>query len=300
MSLSHPCAAAPLNDGDHDPVREITVDAGGIALSGLLAQPTTPPRALLIALHGGGMRAGYFHGRADPATSLLALAASCGYAALALDRPGYGHSAAQLPTGMGLSDQADRLRAAARAYRLSRSCGAGVFLVGHSMGGKAALRVASGWTDGGLLGVDVSGVGNKWSATAQRVNGRAGRLSHRMHWGPLALYPPGTFRLADALITPVPEEEAREIPDWPKAYPEVARDIRVPVRFTFAEHEQWWCSDPHTVRAMLGRLGSPLARSEHLASAGHNISLGRTARAYHLRVLAFLEECITLADTGAP
>lgn len=136
------------------------------------------------------MRAGYFHGRADPATSLLALAASCGYAALALDRPGYGRSAAQLPEGMGLSEQADRLRAAVRAYRLSRPCGSGVFLVGHSLGGSAALHMGSGWTDGGLLGVDVSGIGDRWSATARRLNGEGGRLSHRMHWGPLALYPP--------------------------------------------------------------------------------------------------------------
>ena len=30
--------------------------------------------------------------------------------------------------------------------------------------------------------------------------------------------------------------------------------------------------------------------------AGHNISLGRTARAYHLRALAFFEECLPERD----
>lgn len=280
------------------PVRAITLDGNGVALSGLLAEPACEPRALLVALHGGGMRAGYFDGRADPATSLLTLAASCGYAALALDRPGYGRSAAQLPGGAGLSEQADLLRAALDDYRAGRPCGAGVLLVGHSLGGGAALHTASGWTGGGLLGVDVSGIGDRWAPAVRQLAARGGRLSHRMHWGPLALYPPGTFRSADTLITPVPEREAREILDWPQAYEGLARDVRVPVRFTFAEHERWWRSDPETVRAMLDRLGTPLARSERLAGAGHNTSLGRTARTYHLRVLAFLEECLTLPGAG--
>ncbi|MEU9451991.1 alpha/beta hydrolase [Streptomyces sp. NPDC048277] len=276
------------------PVRAITLDGEGITLSGLVCEPASAPRALLVALHGGGMRAGYFHGPADPATSLLTLAASCGYTALALDRPGYGRSTGQLPEGMGLSEQAGQLRAAVRHYRLHRPCGAGVLLVGHSLGGKAALHTASGWTDGGLLGVDVSGIGDRWAVAARQLTDQGHRLSHRMHWGPLALYPPGTFRLAEALIAPIPEREAHEIPDWPQVYAGLAGEIRVPVRFTFAEHEKWWRSDPHSVRAMLDRLGSPLSRSERLARAGHNISLGRTARIYHLRVLAFLEECLDL------
>ncbi|MFC8515245.1 alpha/beta hydrolase [Streptomyces sp. NPDC057257] len=279
------------------PVREITLDGEGVTLSGLVCEPESEPRALLVALHGGGMRAGYFHGQADPATSLLTLAASCGYTALALDRPGYGRSAGQLPEGMGLSEQAGLLRAAVRQYRLRHPRGGGVLLVGHSLGGKAALHTASGWTDGGLLGVDVSGIGDRWAVPARELTGQGHRLSHRMHWGPLALYPPGTFRLAQALTTPVPHREAREISDWPQAYATLAGEVRVPVRFTFAEHEKWWRSDPHSVRAMLDRLGSTLSRSERLAGAGHNISLGRTARVYHLRVLAFLEECRALADT---
>jgi hypothetical protein len=31
---------------------------GSVELSGLLAEPETPPRALVLALHGGGMTAG--------------------------------------------------------------------------------------------------------------------------------------------------------------------------------------------------------------------------------------------------
>jgi hypothetical protein len=46
---------------------------GSVELSGLLAEPETPPRALVPALHGGGMTAAYFHGRAHPDLSLLRL-----------------------------------------------------------------------------------------------------------------------------------------------------------------------------------------------------------------------------------
>ncbi len=300
MPLHESSVTAPATDPGSAPVRAITLDGRGITLSGLLAEPASPPRALLVALHGGGMRAGYFHGRADPATSLLALAASCGYAALAVDRPGYGRSATQLPTGMGLPEQADVVRAALDDYRLSRPCGAGTLLVGHSLGGVVALHASSRWTGEGLLGVDVSGIGDQWAPGADQLVGQAGRLSHRMHWGPLALYPPDTFRLADALIAPIPEQESHEILDWPRLYPEVAPDVRAPVRFTFAEHELWWRSDPETVRAMLEQLGSPLSWSERLTDAGHNISLGRTARTYHLRVLAFLEQCLSLPGAGEP
>jgi pimeloyl-ACP methyl ester carboxylesterase len=277
----------------------IELNAGGLALSGLLALPeVSAPRAVLVALHGGGMRAGYFHGRADPATSLLSIAAACGYAALALDRPGYGSSVAQVPEGLGLDEQAARIRHALVAYARQHPTGAGFFLVGHSLGGKVALSTAAGWSGTPLAGVDVSGIGDRWAADPGHLTDPGGRHARRLHWGPLYLYPPRTFRFAEQLIAPIPAKEAAEIPHWPRRYPKVARSVRVPVRFTFAEHERWWRHDPETVDAMAARLASPLVRTEVLAGAGHNISLGVAARSYHLRVLAFLEECLPRPAAG--
>ncbi|NEE43926.1 alpha/beta hydrolase, partial [Streptomyces sp. SID8455] len=78
-----------------------------LTLSALLAEPVDmAPRAVLVALHGGGMRAGYFDSRARPGLSLLALGAQLGYTVLAVDRPGYGLSAARLPRGLALEDSA--------------------------------------------------------------------------------------------------------------------------------------------------------------------------------------------------
>ncbi|MDJ1135001.1 alpha/beta hydrolase [Streptomyces iconiensis] len=273
-------------------VREIVLDAGGVPLSGLLAVPTGPPRAVVVALHGGGMRAGYFHGTADPACSFLALAAARGYTALALDRPGYGHSAAKLPQGASLARQTALLRAALERFGESCPTGAGLLLLGHSLGGKLALTAAAHPLPG-LLGVDVSGVGNRWATHPDSLRTPGGRGTHHLHWGPPALYPPGTFRLAERLVTAMPVREAREIPDWPRLYAGLAERVTVPVRLTFAEHERWWRCDERALGAMTSVLVSAASvRTERLPGAGHNISLGLRARAYHQRVLAFLEECL--------
>lgn len=293
-----PAALAARTDAS---VRAVRLDARGVTLSGLLALPRErPPRAVLVALHGGGMRAGYWHGRAEPSTSLLTLAAACGYAALAVDRPGYGESAAQLPEGLPLLEQADRIRDALSAYAARYPTGGGFLLVGHSLGGKVAIATAAGWSGMELLGVDVSGISDRWAVDPAILTGAGARRASNLHWGPLSLYPPRTFQFAQRLVAPVPSVEFAEIPAWPRTYAGLARTVGVPVRFTFAEHERWWRSDRETLEAMTARLAAPLVRTEHLAGAGHNISLGRAARSYHLRVLAFLEECLARREASVP
>lgn len=275
------------------PVRPVELNVRGLTVSGLLAEPReSPPRAVIAALHGGGMRAGYFHGQADPATSLLTLAAARGAAVLALDRPGYGASAVQVPEGMELAEQAEAVSGALAEHARRRPVGGGFLLLGHSLGGKVALAAAAGWKGPGLLGVDVSGISDRWAVDPASLSGTERARARSRAWGPPSLYPPDTFRAARRLAAPVPEREAAQIPHWPRIYARLAPAVRVPVRFTFAEYERWWRSDPVTVEAMAARLDAPVVRIEHVAGAGHNISLGLKARSYHLRVLAFLEECL--------
>ncbi|MFG2130869.1 alpha/beta fold hydrolase [Streptomyces sp. NPDC048751] len=302
MAQSVPAPMTPKRAPSSPVVEEVELAAGDVRLSGLLALPPgQEPRAVIVALHGGGMGAGYFHGQADPSTSLLSLAAAAGYAALALDRPGYGVSADRLPQGMPLAEQAVRVRAALRTYAVERARGASFFLVGHSFGGTLALTtVATAEPEDRLLGVDVSGVGERWALSPAQRAAVGHRHDHRLHWGPLALYPPGTFRLAQDLVGPVPPREIEEIHHWPRRYAALAPRIRVPVRFTFAEHERFWACDPASVRDLTAPLASPLVCTDRLTGAGHNISLGYAARRYHLRVLSFLEECRAHASRTAP
>ncbi|WP_405823304.1 lysophospholipase [Streptomyces sp. NBC_01390] len=293
-------AVSPLNSADCD-VREIVLDAGRTRLSALLAQPRdTPPRAVVVALHGGGMRAGYFHGQAHPSLSLLTLGARLGFTVLAVDRPGYGLSAAALPQGADLGEQADMLHAALGDFTAAHATGAGMFLIAHSYGGTVALALADAARDaeagGRLLGLDLSGISHRRAIDVHALGGFHGRRTTRLHWGPLQLYPPGTFRLAERLVTAMPVREEAEAVRWPGSFAAIAAGVRVPVRFTFAEFERWWLHDEATLKEMTGLLTASRVVVDRLPRAGHNISLGWAARAYHLRALAFLEECLTDRD----
>ncbi|SCK52532.1 Lysophospholipase [Streptomyces sp. ScaeMP-e48] len=293
-------------------IRAITLHAAGLTLSALLAEPVdAAPRAVLVALHGGGMRAGYFDSRARPGLSLLALGAQLGYTVLAVDRPGYGLSAARLPRGLALEDSAPVLRAALADFSARYATGAGLFLVAHSYGGKLALAAAdaSGGPSGdaaadafgdALIGLDISGLGNRLAVAPHQLPGPGGQGEWRKHWGALRLYPPDAFRLGQALLSPVPEIEAAQGPLWPERYPELAARVRVPVRFTFAEQEQWWRHDEEAVAELTRPFASAPVRVDHQPDAGHNISLGWAARTYHLRVCGFLEECLLARDAALP
>src|SRR5256885_665779 len=111
---------------------EITLPTADGPLSALWSRPETgPARGTLVALHGGGMRAGYFHTRAAPGLSFLDLGARFGWEVLAVDRPGYGLSASWAPQGLPLPAQRELLLEALTSFPVA----AGVVLAGHSYGG---------------------------------------------------------------------------------------------------------------------------------------------------------------------
>jgi pimeloyl-ACP methyl ester carboxylesterase len=280
-------------------VRQITVGTGSARLSGLISEPSRiPPRAVVVALHGGGMRAGYFDGQALAGMSLLELGAGLGYTVLALDRPGYGLSADRFPAGRTLAEQTEILRAVLADAAGRYEVGAGFFLVAHSYGGKLALTTAAE-TGTELIGVDVSGCGHRYAADT-RLLGSHGRAGWRLNWGPLGLYPPDTFTAGRALVTPMPERERQEALRWPESLPGVAARIRIPVRLTFAEHEAWWRHDQDSLAELTTLFGSALVTVDRQPDAGHNISLGWAARSYHLRALGFLEQCLYRREAAHP
>ncbi|MFF1506889.1 alpha/beta hydrolase family protein [Streptomyces sp. NPDC058326] len=296
-------AAAPraTTTAEHSPgVLPITLDALGVPLSGLLAHPTDgPPRATVVALHGGGMRAGYFDGQAHPTLSLLTVAAHLGFAVLALDRPGYGTSAAHLPAGETLAEQATRVLAALDTYERTRITGAGFLLLGHSYGGKLALRTAAQARPGTVLAVDVSGCGAEYAVPHDQLPDRDHAGSLRHNWGPLRLYPDGSFASLAPLVAARPVRECAEARDWPLRFPEVAARIDMPVRMTFAEFEYWWRHDDAARARMERAFPDKVLRFTRHSGAGHNISLGWAARSYHLGALGFFEECLA-AHHSAP
>ena len=281
-------------------VRPILLEAAGLTLSGLLAEPPDgPPRATVVAVHGGGMRAGYFDGQVHADLSLLTLGARLGFTVLALDRPGYGRSAAQVPDGLTLDEQSAVLPAALDAFAERFTVGRGFLLLAHSYGGKLALTTVA--RTPGLLALDASGVGHRFDIGPAKRPRLRRHLDWERNWGPLGLYPPGTFRAAEALVAPMPAREAAEVDLWPEMFGELAPRIDIPLRLTFAEHEAWWLHEKPDLADLTSRLTkAPVVRVEHQPGAGHNISLGRAARCYHLRALAFFEECLQSAAQTTP
>ncbi|MEV5436568.1 alpha/beta fold hydrolase [Streptomyces sp. NPDC052682] len=297
-------SAPPVSSVPTDGVERIVLGRGRHRLGAWRAAPVTgSPRAVLVAVHGRAMSPGYFAGPVAPHTSLLALASSLGHTVLAVERPGYGLSRSSLPLGLPLADQALLLRRAMADYADQHPVGAGFFLVGHSDGGKTALYLAGeqwGETPAErLLGLDLNGCGWHYSPAAAHfpdtLNGGAGQLN----WGPLRLYPGSTFHASRALLRDVPAAEEAETAHWPARFPAVAARVRCPVRLTFGEHEGWWRLDRDEMAAMAAcftRTRPPVV--ERVPEAGHNLSLGLAAPLYHLRALAFLEECLATVPTS--
>lgn len=290
-------------------VREIALDADGITLSALLSEPAqVQPRATVVALHGGGMTAGYFDGQAHPGVSLLTLGASLGFNVLAIDRPGYGSSSQTLPAGQSLAEQARTVAAAVDTFAVSNPAGEGVFLLAHSYGGKLALTLAAAhdqcFPTGSrpeLLGIDISGCGHRYAVAADQLPGPTGHGRMSLNWGRLSLYPPDTFRHSTGVVAPMPERERAEAVRWEHTFAAVAERVRVPLRLTFAELESWWRHDEETLTDLTRQLtAAPRVHVDRLPGAGHNISLGWAARSYHLRALAFLEECLAAREAAVP
>lgn len=295
-------AMPPMSPG----VRPVALAAGDVTLSALIAQPSGPPRATVVAVHGGGMSAGYFDGQAHPDVSLLALGARLGYTMVAVDRPGYGLSAADAPSGQTLAEQSAALHAALRHLAGRAETGAGVFLLAHSFGGKLALTYAAcqaGDPDPSvppLLGLDISGLGRDYAVDPGHGPDPHQHRHWKRNWGALRFYPPNTFREAETLVAPMPPREQAEALEWPRRFPVAAAAVQVPVRLTFAEQELWWHHDEDTVADLAAHFASaPSAAVDRQPGAGHNISLGWAARTYHLRAFAFFEECLARRSAGA-
>nr|WP_274536625.1 alpha/beta fold hydrolase [Pseudofrankia sp. BMG5.36] len=259
-----------------------------------------------MALHGGGMNAAYFHGEALPELFLLTIGAAAGWNVLALDRPGYGASAG-LPAELCLlRAQADLVFRALDTFALSHDVGAGFLLCGHSYGLKLSIHLGGHARGGELLGLDGSGAGRRYRPErTRRVAEGTRQLSRqdaiRLFWGPPELYPPGTFRPGRGLIEPVPATENREAAAWPDEFPALAAAVRIPVRLTFAEHENWWVCDDAELAAIAGAFAAaPSVETARQPGAGHNISLGWAALPYHLAALAFAERCLLRARGDTP
>ncbi|MDJ0362462.1 alpha/beta hydrolase [Rhodococcus sp. H29-C3] len=266
-------------------VERVDLSSGDIRLTGLFASPTTSPRATIVAVHGLGMTARYFDYRALAGQSFLEFASESGYNVVSVNRPGYGGSSSFSDGMSTIEMQADALASCVNSFLEHRDVGAGVIMMAHSFGCKVALSLSSRSLLRDLIGIELSSCGYRYEPGV-----RLDFSSHYRNWGPLRLYPPGTFlTLKDILATP-PEQEIAEAARWTQIFPTLAKNIRVPIRLTFGEYEGWWRHDKDALLEIQELLdSSPMVAVEQHPDAGHNIGLGISAHEYHLKALNFFD-----------
>jgi len=277
------------------------VDVDGIPMSALLCE-AREPRAVLVALHGGAVTSRYFDYPDQPRLSLLRTAAALGFTTVAIDRPGYGSSA---PFGESMASPARRVDLAYGVVdRLlaSRPRGAGLFLWAHSIGCALGVLMAGDDRRSDLLGLEIAGTGRHHAPGAveildfrQRdpaVPRRSGPGLRDLLWEPSRLYPAEVVGAA-RIQSPGPPYEATVARRWPLEFAEVAARVRIPVHYTLGDQERVWSSGPEAMADIAGLFtASPRVVTDEQADSGHNLSIGRTATGYHLKILSFVEECV--------
>lgn len=305
MTVSTPDPPCPPgSESPHGTPGPVQTEVAGIGVSGLLARARNP-RAVLVAIHGGATTATYFDCPGHPELSLLRTGSEFGLTVLALDRPGYGASAPFADRLWDPQARVDLMYSAVARLLRDEPQGAGTVLIAHSAGCELAMRMAADDRGGALLGLELAGTGREYSAAARqllfegREPGTRPRGLHELLWQPADLYPRDVVGGA-ALAATGPRLEAATVTDWAETeFPALAARIPVPVRFTVADHERVWRSDPEGLEyAGAAFTRAPRVVLNRQPGSGHNLSVGCAARAYHLGVLAFTEECLLAAGDG--
>jgi pimeloyl-ACP methyl ester carboxylesterase len=283
-------------------------DTGTMLLSGLEAAPASEPRCTVIAIHGSGYASTYWD-LPEPLSSLLRLGRDLGFRVIAVDRPGYGAASGIAPCQLGVDAQAAILgELTARIH--AESPAVPVFLMGHSFGALLVVRVAAGQAADQVAGIDVAGLPVQWrpevrAAVEARLRGEPSAFSSRQSRLALYLGPPGTFDphvldLERTLLQRVPRKEIEESLDSARMLQESAPLIRMPVQYTVAQYEGSIAGGQLALsrgRALFS--AAPRVASYLQVNAGHNVSLHKVGRAYHLRAFTFFEEVLASIEPAA-
>lgn len=278
--------------------RVIMVDA--VPMSALVAE-VPHPRAVIVAIHGGATSSRYFDCPGQPRLSLLRLAASQGYTAIALDRPGYGTSALYQDEMMDPDRRLDLSVGAVDGIAASDR-GAGVFVMSHSAGCELGLRMAVDDTRDDVLGVELAGTGLHFTPEADALISQATTTSRPaglrdLLWQPAELYPSEV--LTGALSAAGAAYEGDVLAHWARRdFPALAAKVTAPVQFSVADHEKVWESTPRSLDDIAALFtSSPRVSVNEISSSGHNLSVCLAAETYHERVLAFVDECVATKES---
>jgi len=89
------------------------------------------------------------------------------------------------------------------------------------------------------------------------------------------------------------------VSNWARQdFPSLAPAVRIPVQFSIAEHEKVWQCDAAAQTEIASMFANaPQFQVNEQPGAGHNISVGHTAAAYHATVFSFADACVSAVET---
>lgn len=282
--------------------QSVSIGAGNMKLSGRFLPATNgQPRALLVALHGGTYTSKYFD---TPSSSLLEFCASLGYSILALDRPGYGAATSVPFDQLSFDGQVPILQQAlSEIWDRYGQQSAGMFLIGHSIGGMISLLLATEKPHERLIGMNMTGSGALYNeqtkvAFASLVSDAPTvmmdiAIKVRAMYGPAWSYPEEQAQYDPERDVPTAVIELAEAQTWGARLPQVAAKARIPVQFIVPEYDHIWRGEPEALSHVAEMFTSaPFVDVGIQRMAGHSVELHTLARAFYMKILAFVEECI--------
>jgi pimeloyl-ACP methyl ester carboxylesterase len=276
------------------------------AVSGRLISPRVHrDLPLLVCIHGGGSNGLYFQLKGR---SLSDMAVNRGFPVLLVDRPGHGGNPA-LAGRAPIADSVSLIRRFIDEVRASQGGeDHGIAVIGHSIGGAVALRLAADRGDWPLLGIAVSGIGDVSppSVRAMPLPRDATEFAPPPAFADALFYDPeraldwrALASLRAATQPWLTREIAEIVVDWPVQWRSVARLIDVPVHLRLAQHDRIWETGETAVTRMADAIErAPRVDSGLLMGGGHLYEAYREGRTLIESQLDFLISCAVAAASN--
>ncbi|MET7419021.1 alpha/beta hydrolase [Dactylosporangium sp. NPDC005555] len=278
--------------------------SGVLTVTGRRNTPQTPAAAarvpLIIAIHGGTYTSGYFD---IEGYSLLERAAALGVPVIALDRPGYAGSTPVEPGESIILANAEALtHVIGELWQQHGDGHAGVFVIGHSIGGAVTTAIAAGQPTWPLLGIAVSGCllqvpdGPRMAFDALPdilMIDLPGPMKDSVMFGPAWTHATTMPELSHSCDTSVPRAELIDINNgWISRVRSVNAQVTVPVHARQGEFDALWITDAGQAADYAASFTSaPVVDGRLVLNAGHCVDFHHAGAALQLSQLAFALEC---------
>ena len=277
---------------------------GGRSFSyrGVLNLPTgsSPYNPIIVALHGGTYTSEYFDVLGH---SLLNRAEMLGIPAVAIDRPGYGQTSVMRDEDVTQEGNAAILNEAlGELWQRERNTRPGIILLGHSIGGAIALRIAALRPKWPLLGICVSGVGLTIAPGVAAASQGLPPISYvdmpssikeLQMFGSAGTYDSSAMQASHAADCPAPRQELIEITTvWPHQAAEILAQIAVPIHYRQGDQDKLWSVDEDEIKSIAAACTSaPRVDAKLARNAGHCIDFHRIGASFQLEQIAFALAC---------